>query len=109
MKRPVCQESFFQNQLSYSTPAMLTFASDIGTPVDIFAKLSADVQLAFMFESVEGDGRLARYSFLGFDPILTIVFKNNSAHIDYHDNKETIEQEIKNPVQFLQQILSQYE
>jgi anthranilate synthase component I len=109
MKQTVCQESFFQNQLSYNTPAILTFASDIGTPVDIFAKLSADVQHAFMFESVEGDGRLARYSFLGYDPVLTVIFKNNSAHIDYRDNKETIKQEIKNPVQLLQQILVQFQ
>ncbi len=109
MKQAVCQESIFLNQLSYSSPAILTFASDIGTPVDIFAKLSVDEQHAFLFESVEGDGRLARYSFLGFDPILTVVFSNNYAQINYRDSNQIIEQEIKNPVELLQELLIQYQ
>ncbi len=90
-------------------PAILTFASDIGTPVDIFSKLSADERHAFLLESVEGEGRLARYSFLGFDPLLTVVFNNNFAFISKRDSKEIIKEEMNNPIHFLQDILKQYQ
>ncbi len=109
MKQAICQENFFHNQLSYPAPAIFTFASDIGTPVDIFAKLSTDEQHAFLFESVEGDGRLARYSFLGLDPLLTVTLSDTCALINYRDSNHIIKQEIKNPVELLQEILSQYQ
>jgi anthranilate synthase component 1 len=108
MKQIICQENLFFNHLNYPDPAILTFTSDLGAPIDIFARLSTDEQHAFLFESVEGDGRLARYSFLGFDPILTVIFENGHAVINNRDDGQTTQQLISNPIKFLHDLLSQY-
>jgi anthranilate synthase component 1 len=88
-------------------PAVLSFCSDIGTPVAIFEKLSRDETNAFLFESTEGDSRLARYSFLGVDPCLTISFSDGIATSKTRDN--LVEQEpVKNPVEYLEQVLANF-
>ena len=92
----------------YSAPAVITLASDIGAPVDIFNRLSQDAKHAFLLESTEGDDRLARYSFAGCDPILTVTFRNGDALINYRDSDETIKQSITDPLQFLQDLCSQF-
>ncbi len=106
MKQVICQENLFLPLMTRSTPAIFTYASDLGTPVDIFSRLSSDQKHAFLFESVEGDGRLARYSFLGFDPLLTVVFEDGSAVVNHHD--QITKQPVNNPVKFLQELLNQY-
>ena len=108
MKQTICQDNLIPTPTTSCIPAILTFTSDLGAPVDVFSRLSTDEKHAFLFESVEGDGRLARYSFLGFDPLLTVIFKDQSAIIDYRDQTQTIKQTIDNPVKFLQELLSQY-
>ena len=113
MKRTVSQEvlqdRFFPEKFAYCTPAILIFASDIGTPVDIYAKLSSTQSYAFMFESVEGDGRLARFSFLGIDPIASIKFEHNHAHIDFRDEKRSMQVPVQNPAHLLKSILYEYQ
>ena len=54
----------------------LSFSADLGTPVALFEKIARNQDFAFLFESTEGDSRLARYSFLSFDPCLTVSFKD---------------------------------
>ncbi len=61
------------------SPAVVSLLSDIGTPVSVFHQLSQQESTAFLFESTEGDSRLARYSFVGIDPIKTIAFRNGHA------------------------------
>src|SRR3954465_5632115 len=46
-------------------------AGDLDTPVSAFAKLGA-FDPRFLLESVEGGGRLARYSFIGFGKCLEV-------------------------------------
>jgi len=46
--------------------------SDLETPVSAFMKLAAQKKYAFLLESIEGGEKLARYSFIGFDPFLTL-------------------------------------
>ena len=92
----------------YSAPAVITLASDIGAPVDIFNRLSSNAKHAFLLESTEGDDRLARYSFAGFDPVLTVTFKDGTALINYRDNDEIIIQPISDPLQFLQDLCNQF-
>ena len=61
------------------SPAIISLLSDIGTPVSVFHQLSESEPTAFLFESTEGDSRLARYSFVGIDPIKTIAFRHSYA------------------------------
>jgi anthranilate synthase component 1 len=53
-------------------PVFREVPGDLWTPVSAFAALSARSERAFLLESVVGGERIARYSFLGRDPVLTI-------------------------------------
>jgi anthranilate synthase component 1 len=91
---------------SRKAPAIVTFSSDFGTPVSIFHKLMQDAESAFLFESTEGDGRLARYSFLGIDPLFTVSIKNGEAKIKDRSSENTVA--VSNPVELLAQLLQQH-
>ncbi len=62
--------------------------ADTDTPVSAFVKLRNDSP-AFMLESVEGGERLARYSFIGRNPLATIQFRNGSVQINQGGAKTT--------------------
>lgn len=53
-------------------PVFTRVPSDLETPVSAFMKLAARKKYAFLLESIEGGEKLARYSFIGFDPFLTL-------------------------------------
>ena len=45
-------------------------------PTEIFSKIHQKYKIAYLLESIEGPQKLAQYSFLGFDPKITITAKN---------------------------------
>jgi anthranilate synthase component I len=49
-----------------------SFCSDVEVPVALFHKLRGYYPNCFLLESTEGDSRLARYSFIGIDPLLML-------------------------------------
>ena len=49
--------------------AWAAWPADLATPVGVFLALRARGHRACLLESVEGRGRLARYSFVGVDPV----------------------------------------
>ncbi|MGE4283774.1 MAG: anthranilate synthase component I [Clostridia bacterium] len=51
-------------------PVSCEVTADMETPISIFKKLSTD-QYCYLFESVEGGERWARYSFIGRRPFIT--------------------------------------
>jgi len=53
-------------------PVFREIPADFLTPVSAFLALSARAERAFLLESVVGGERIARYSFLGRDPVATI-------------------------------------
>jgi anthranilate synthase component 1 len=61
-------------------------------PLEIFSKLYSNYENAYILESIEGPKKLSQYSFIGFDPTLTITIKNTKAVIH---NKKTGEEERK--------------
>lgn len=94
-------------QTAFADPAVITISSDFGTPVSVFHNLSQLSPNAFLFESTEGDGRLARFSMVGIDPALTISFKNGCAEIKDRSGATTKFDKV-NPVQLLQQQLESF-
>ena len=50
-------------------PVLDTMPADLLTPLAVYLKLSAESTHSFLLESVEGGKSLARYSFIGADPI----------------------------------------
>ncbi|MGN6756167.1 MAG: anthranilate synthase component I [Thermomicrobiales bacterium] len=48
--------------------------ADLETPVSAYLKVAGRSGYGFLLESVEGGERIARYSFIGADPLLTLRF-----------------------------------
>ncbi len=53
-------------------PVFREMPGDLRTPVSAFLALAARSERAFLLESVVGGERIARYSFLGRDPVATL-------------------------------------
>ncbi len=53
-------------------PVVRTVLADLQTPVGAFLAVARDAPYAFLFESVEGGERVARYSFLGANPEMVV-------------------------------------
>jgi len=74
-------------------------------PLEIFSKLYINYENAYILESIEGPKKLSQYSFIGFDPTLTITIKNREAIIR---NKRTGEEEgrkVDEPLAVIQETL----
>lgn len=56
--------------------------ADLETPISVFMKLCLDEPGAFLLESVEGGERVARYSFLGCRPLLTLVSRDGVTQVE---------------------------
>ena len=71
-------------------PVVKEIIADLLTPVSAFLKIAEHSDYAFLFESVEGGERVARYSFLGKDPFLVLRARDGSTTIDrvgHHDRE----------------------
>ncbi|MDD5347223.1 MAG: anthranilate synthase component I [Candidatus Omnitrophica bacterium] len=63
-------------------PVYKEISADLDTPVSSFLKLARD-DYAFLLESVEGQEKMARYSFLGSNP--SFVFRSKGSSIEIID------------------------
>jgi anthranilate synthase component 1 len=57
-------------------PIYVSIPGDLLTPVSAYLKISENIKHSFLFESVEGGSKIARYSFLGASP--REIFKTNN-------------------------------
>ena len=63
-------------------PVVKEIIADLLTPVSAFLKIAEHSDYSFLFESVEGGERVARYSFLGKDPFLVLKASNGVTTLD---------------------------
>ncbi len=56
-------------------PVYTEIPADVETPVSAFLKIAGKAKRAFLLESVEGGEKMARYSFLGADPVETVAIR----------------------------------
>ncbi|MBU2266348.1 MAG: hypothetical protein KJ977_04840, partial [Candidatus Omnitrophica bacterium] len=62
------------------------FSAGNFTPLSVYYSLEKKIKgESFLLESVEGESKVCRYSFLGFDPI--VVFKSKGREIEVFRNK----------------------
>jgi len=62
-------------------PVFRELPGDLRTPVSAFLSLAARTERAFLLESVLGGERLARYSFLGRDPVATLEVRGGKTYV----------------------------
>jgi anthranilate synthase component I len=63
-------------------PVVKEIIADLLTPVSAFLKIAEHSDYSFLFESVEGGERVARYSFLGKDPFLVLQARQGKTTLD---------------------------
>ncbi len=76
------------------------------SPLEIFNQLYKHYPHAYLLESIEGPKKLAQFSFLGFDPQLTIQIKNGTATTRNPQTGHETKQETTNPLQVIKQALA---
>jgi anthranilate synthase component 1 len=86
-------------------PIVRELRYDTGSPVSVFLRLPRTSD-AFLLESVEGGERWARYSFVGFDPRLTIEQRGGSAAI--RQGRRTAHVSDQPPLDVLRSVLKRY-
>ncbi|MEX0602657.1 MAG: anthranilate synthase component I [Bacteroidota bacterium] len=68
-------------------PVHETVLADTETAVSLYLKLRSESPYSFLLESVEGAERVARYTFLGFDPFMLVSIHDRSYRIEVlHDD-----------------------
>lgn len=70
-------------------PVVRTVLADLQTPVGAFLRVASDARYAFLFESVEGGERVARYSFLGAEPEMVIRGRGDETFIEINGEQLT--------------------
>ncbi len=86
-------------------PVCREIIADLDTPLTIFAKVAARDSHAFLFESLEGGEKWGRYSFIGFDPLMSITSVGGQVKI--RQGGKTRKQS-GNPLEILKKLLSEF-
>lgn len=66
---------------------------DFKDPFELFKKIYSKYSNTFLLESMESDSGLSRYSFLGFDPFLTLTAKDDFLEVAKEDSTQEIDTE----------------
>jgi anthranilate synthase component 1 len=100
------KREFFKLAETYNLiPLYTEIPADLETPISLFYKLFDEREYLFLFESMEGPEKWARYSFIGFDPFLTFKSKGNTIWLSGTYEK-TYEHE--EPLEELKRLLSEF-
>ncbi len=71
-------------------PVIGTISTHSFNAIDVFIKLSRAARYAFLFESVEGEERVAQYSFVGADPYMIVRGRGNQTIVERANSVETL-------------------
>jgi anthranilate synthase component I len=82
MIQPSLQEVINVAQQGSVIPVCKDILGDLLTPAAAYLRVAHGRRRVFLLESVEGGERLARYSFIGWDPFLMVRGKGNTVWIE---------------------------
>jgi len=86
-------------------PVYATLTADLLTPVSAYLRLARGTKYSFLLESVEGGEHLARYTFLGADPVEVFRYANGACIIE---GAARIEWQHTNPIDLLRHRMARY-
>ena len=72
-------------------PVVRSVLADLQTPVGAFLRVACAARYSFLLESVEGGERVARYSFLGADPVMIVRGRGEQTIIEKGTERETVQ------------------
>src|SRR5713101_4804055 len=96
----------FGQQLSTTRSSKLSYfpIATSERPIEIFSSILDKSETAFILESVEGPRRLARFTFLGFDPQKTVRMSNEHVELLDRRNSERRIETCKAPLSYLENL-----
>lgn len=92
-------------------PVYREIPGDLETPVSAYFKIAGKSKYSFLLESVEGEEKVARFSFLARDPEVVIQSKGGEVKITRHATGTPVTRTTKvqdTPLAFIRDILKQY-
>lgn len=92
-------------------PVYKEILGDLETPVSAYFKIARKAKYSFLLESVEGEEKVARFSFLAKDPELVLQSKDGIVKVIRHASGKPSVQTAKvkdTPLSFIREILGQY-
>jgi anthranilate synthase component 1 len=90
---PTSYEKFLQQAAEGTVvPVYKRVMADLLTPVAAYLKIERLSPYSFLLESVEGGEKVARYSFLGYDPHTIVRSNKGVVTIETDNNRQTVDQ-----------------
>jgi anthranilate synthase component I len=90
---PSSYEKFLQQAAQGTViPVYKRVMADLLTPVAAYLKIERLSPYSFLLESVEGGEKVARYSFLGFDPHTIVRSNNGTVTVETEAQTQTVDQ-----------------
>ena len=112
MKQYPCEKEFLRlSMLGNLIPVYLEVLADLDTPVSAYFKIAKRSKYSFLLESVEGQEKTARFSFLAKDPELVISSKDQLfkiIHLQDGKQKKKTSQKGNAPLSFIRDIMQKY-
>lgn len=105
MIRPSMDEIRAMERENTLVPICLELFSDLTTPIEVLRCLKAHSKQCYLLESVEGGEKWGRYSFLGFDPKLTVTCAKKVVTVNSARGSETF---TESPDDVVRRILSEH-
>ena len=89
-------------------PVHADILADLDTPLTLFAKLWANEEgPVFLFESVEGGEKWGRFSFIGFDPLVTFESRGEGCRVAWPGAPNRRAEERRgNPLHLLREMMN---
>lgn len=109
MYYPSLKEFLKLTQKGNVIPVYKEINADLDTPVSAFLKIKKD-DYAFLLESVEGQAKIARYSFLGSNPSLVFKSKGKNIQLIYPQDKKSIRRFVtqSSPLEEIRKIMQDF-
>jgi len=108
---PSQQEFLKLTQKGNLIPVYREILGDMDTPVSAFYKLAEKSQYSFLLESVEGEEKVARFSFLAKDPQMVIRSQAQTIEITHFDGKKKRKEQHAfkdSPLSVVRKIMSEF-
>jgi anthranilate synthase component 1 len=87
-------------------PVSAEIIVDLDTPLTLFSKVAGEDPYAFLFESMEGGEKWGRFSFIGFDPLLTFSSREDRITIsEMAEGLRQVDEQRGNPLQALKKMV----
>jgi len=110
-------EEYFPDRAAFSiqletsrlVPVYAEIVADLDTPLTLFAKVAEDHGHIFLFESMEGGEKWGRYSFIGFDPLITFVSQGDTVTLtEMTPNGPVQRTSCANPLEALRTLVEEF-